>query len=221
VIELRQLRSLEDENARLKRLRPFRVLTVLDQWSQQSRLLEAASRMSGQTVGAALDQTVAGGVTPQPITGPNSCHARSRTGPSRVASSSSSFDLGNPWKRLHQVMQRAAPRRVFERAPIHVDRGCEGQDRSVASATIQRRPHSSLGHLTPNEYAHQRQNLEAETAAIHWLDLLRFGTNVNRRASLLSNCLLDVEAYDLARFRHVVELVGELQQGELHSRALR
>ena len=31
--------------------RPFRVLTVVDQWSRQSPILEAASSMSGRTVG--------------------------------------------------------------------------------------------------------------------------------------------------------------------------
>ena len=34
--------------------RPFRLLTVVDQWSRQSPILEVASSMSGQTVGAAL-----------------------------------------------------------------------------------------------------------------------------------------------------------------------
>jgi putative transposase len=34
--------------------RPFRILTVVDQWSRSSPLLEVAPRMSGQTVGAAL-----------------------------------------------------------------------------------------------------------------------------------------------------------------------
>ena len=31
--------------------RPFRIVTVVDQWSRSSPLLEVASRMSGYTVG--------------------------------------------------------------------------------------------------------------------------------------------------------------------------
>jgi len=38
--------------------RPFRVLTVIDQWSRQSSGLEVASSMSGLTVGAALDRVL-------------------------------------------------------------------------------------------------------------------------------------------------------------------
>ena len=56
--------------------RQFRVLTVVDQWSRQSPILEAASSMSGHTVGAALDRVLAGGVGPRSITSitaPNSC----------------------------------------------------------------------------------------------------------------------------------------------------
>ncbi|HST07817.1 MAG TPA: IS3 family transposase, partial [Gemmatimonadaceae bacterium] len=36
--------------------RPFRVLTVVDQWSRQSPILEVASSMSGAMVGQALDR---------------------------------------------------------------------------------------------------------------------------------------------------------------------
>ena len=48
--------------------RPFRVLTVVDQWSRQSPMLEAASSMSGVTVGVALDRVIQPGAAPQSIT---------------------------------------------------------------------------------------------------------------------------------------------------------
>ena len=48
--------------------RPFRVLTVVDQWSRQSPILDVASSMSGQTVGAALDRALTDGVRPRWIT---------------------------------------------------------------------------------------------------------------------------------------------------------
>ena len=40
--------------------RPFRILTVVDQWSRQGPLLEVASSMSGVTVGHALDRVLEG-----------------------------------------------------------------------------------------------------------------------------------------------------------------
>ncbi len=48
--------------------RPFRVLTVVDQWSRQSPILEVASSMSGGTVGQALDRVLTETRTPQSIT---------------------------------------------------------------------------------------------------------------------------------------------------------
>ena len=48
--------------------RPFRVLTVVDQWSRQSPLLEVASSMSGGTVGQALDRVLTSTQRPQSIT---------------------------------------------------------------------------------------------------------------------------------------------------------
>jgi len=40
--------------------RPFRILTVVDQWSRQSPVLEVAASMSGLAVGAALDRVLRG-----------------------------------------------------------------------------------------------------------------------------------------------------------------
>ena len=48
--------------------RPFRILTVVDQWSRSSPLLEVASRMSGYTVGEALDRVLEGPPRPRSIT---------------------------------------------------------------------------------------------------------------------------------------------------------
>ena len=40
--------------------RPFRILTVVDNWSRHSPVLEAGFRMSGETVGQALDRALNG-----------------------------------------------------------------------------------------------------------------------------------------------------------------
>ena len=49
--------------------RQFRVLTVVDQWSRESPLLEVATAMSGRTVAEALDRVLGGrGVIPRSIT---------------------------------------------------------------------------------------------------------------------------------------------------------
>ena len=48
--------------------RPFRILTVVDQWSRESPLLEVASSISGAAVGGALDRVLPNGTTPRSIT---------------------------------------------------------------------------------------------------------------------------------------------------------
>jgi putative transposase len=48
--------------------RPFRVLTVVDQWSRHSPVLEVAASMSALTVGQALDRVLDGSPGPRSIT---------------------------------------------------------------------------------------------------------------------------------------------------------
>ena len=47
---------------------PFRILTVVDNWSRHSPILEAGFRMSGETVGQALDRALNGRPGPRSIT---------------------------------------------------------------------------------------------------------------------------------------------------------
>ena len=48
--------------------RPFRVLTVVDNWSRQSPILEAGVRVSGAIVGETLDRVLRGERGPRSIT---------------------------------------------------------------------------------------------------------------------------------------------------------
>jgi putative transposase len=55
---------------------------------------------------------------------------------------------------------------------------------------IQRRPHSSLGHLTPNEFVGQRQVIQdAEEAVCSSEELSQNGTNVSRWQRPLFDCI--------------------------------
>jgi putative transposase len=58
--------------------RPFRILTVVDQWSRRSPLLEPASSMSGVSVSATLDRTLGTGPTPKFITADHGTEFMSR-----------------------------------------------------------------------------------------------------------------------------------------------
>ena len=48
--------------------RPFRVLTIIDNWSRHSPVLEAGVRMSGERVGQILDRALNGAPGPRSIT---------------------------------------------------------------------------------------------------------------------------------------------------------
>jgi len=48
--------------------RPFRVLTVVEQWSRESLFLEVATAMSGRTVAAVLDRILSASASPRSIT---------------------------------------------------------------------------------------------------------------------------------------------------------
>jgi putative transposase len=48
--------------------RPFRVLTVVDQWSRERPLLEVGTAMSGRTVAAVLDRILSRAACPRSIT---------------------------------------------------------------------------------------------------------------------------------------------------------
>ena len=48
--------------------RPFRVLTVVDQWSRRGPLLEVATAMSGRTIAKALDRVLGPAARPRSIT---------------------------------------------------------------------------------------------------------------------------------------------------------
>jgi putative transposase len=80
--------------------RPFRILTVVDQWSRSSPLVEVASRMSGRTVGEALDR-VLDHAPPRSITVDHGTEFQSRALEDwayQRGSSLISFVRANPWK---------------------------------------------------------------------------------------------------------------------------
>ena len=72
--------SMDFVHATLADRRPFRVLTVVDNWSRHSPMLEVDFRMSGERVGQALDRARNGTPGPRWITGPNFNREHSKIG---------------------------------------------------------------------------------------------------------------------------------------------
>ena len=141
--------------------RPFRILTVVDQWSRSSPLLEVASRMSGDTVRAALDRVLGSAPRPRSITVDHGAEFQSRALEDWAYRRGVLLDFIRPGKPVENAFIESFNGRLRDEC-LNVE-----QFASVADAQAkieawrvdynQRRPHGSLGHLTPTEFIEQRQ----------------------------------------------------------------
>ncbi len=116
--------------------RKFRILTVIDQWSRESVALEPGFSLTGRCVGKVLDQAAIGARAAARD------HRRQRhrvhlQGTRRVGVSTRRQARLHATRQAHRqwadrVVQRAAARRVPERARVHHDARPAGEDVSVA-----------------------------------------------------------------------------------------
>ena len=168
--------------------------------------------MSGHTVGAALDRAspAASDHARSPsITARNSCPARSRTGPSACVQ----LDFIRPGKPVENAFIESFNGRLRDEClNVHQFTSIEDLKLTIETWRVdynQRRPHSSLGHLTPDEYAQQRQKSGAEKSHFSAQDLVAF-RDVSRLPPTRLSC--HVEGYPVAEV---------LQRGPLHCIAAR
>jgi len=150
--------------------RPFRILTVVDQWSRSSPLLEAGSRMSGHSVGV-LDRILATTTRPRSITVDHGTEFQSPALEDWAYRQGVEFDFIRPGTPAENAFIESFNGRLRDEC-LNVY-----QFTSIADAQTkieawrldynQRRLHGSLGHLTPNEFITQRQATRvAEAVAI-------------------------------------------------------
>jgi putative transposase len=147
----------------------FRVLTVVDQWSRQSPILEVASSMSGRTVSGALDHAIAEGAAPRSITVDHGTEFMSRALEDWAYQRGVQLDFIRPGKPVENAFIESFNGRLRDEClNVHQFTSIADAKEKIEAWRVdynQRRPHGSLGHLTPNEYAQRRQNpLTAEVA---------------------------------------------------------
>jgi putative transposase len=141
--------------------RPFRILTVVDTWSRQSPVLEAGFRMSGETVSRALDGVLGEGPRPRSITVDHGTEFQSRALEDWAYQRGVQLDFIRPGKPVENAFIESFNGRLRDECLNVHQFASLAEAQSIIEAWRldynQRRPHGSLGHLTPNEFVMQRQ----------------------------------------------------------------
>ena len=145
--------------------RPFRVLTVVDQWSRQSPILEVASSQSGATVGVALDRVLVTGHALRSITVDHGTEFMSRALEDWAYRRGVQLDFIRPGKPVENAFIESFNGRLRDEClNVHQFTSIDDARTKIEAWRVdynQRRPHSSLGHLTPKDHAQQRQHPDA------------------------------------------------------------
>jgi putative transposase len=141
--------------------RQFRVLTVVDQWSRQSPLLEVATAMSGRTVAEALDRVLGDGVLPRSITVDHGTEFTSRALEDWAYRRGVQLDFIRPGKPVENAFIESFNGRLRDEClNVHQFLSLEDARRKIEvwrRDYNEQRPHSSLGDLTPSEFVTHRQ----------------------------------------------------------------
>ena len=145
------------------------MLTVVDQFSRQSPLIEPRSGFGGRDVAAALDRTVERTGVPVSITVDHGTEFTSKVLEEWAYQRGVKLDFTHPGKPTDNGHIESFKCRLRDEC-LNVSQFTSLED---ARAQIERwrrdynahRPHSSLGNLTPSEYAKLRQGERTSEAA--------------------------------------------------------
>lgn len=148
--------------------RAFRVLTVIDQWSRESVLMEADAALTGQSVVEALDALSRHRPLPKAITVDHGTEFTSKALDEWAYRRGVQLDFIRPGKPVENAFIESFNGRLRDEclnvssfvSIAHARELIEAWRRDYND----RRPHGALGHLTPSEYALQRQTSGAEAA---------------------------------------------------------
>jgi len=148
--------------------RPFRMLTVVDQFSRQSPLIEARFGFGGRDVVAALDRIIAHTGPPLSITVDHGTEFTSKALEEWAYQRGVKLDFTHPGKPMENGHIESFNGRLRDEC-LNVTQFTSIED---ARSQIERwridynvsRPHSSLGHLTPSEFAIRSQETRTSEA---------------------------------------------------------
>jgi putative transposase len=148
--------------------RGFRILTVIDQWSRESVLLEANFRLSGRCVGQALDRAAQDRGLPKSITVDNGTEFTSKALDEWAWRRGVKLDYTRPGKPTDNGLIESFNGRLRDEF-LNVNEFITMHDaREKLQAWKEDynalRPHGSLGNLTPSEFARMRSGQSKQAA---------------------------------------------------------
>lgn len=146
--------------------RRFRVLTVIDQWSRESVLLEAGFALTGQSVAAALERVAASRPLPKAITVDHGTEFTSRALDEWAWRRGVELAFITPGRPMENGLCESFNGRLRDEC-LNANEFVSLDDAKARIEAWRRdynehRPHSALGHLTPSEYANRGQARAAE-----------------------------------------------------------
>lgn len=148
--------------------RPFRVLTVVDQWSRESPMLEPGFSLSGKAVVDALERALYGRARPVSITVDHGTEFTSKILEAWAYERGVQLDFTRPGKPTDNGHIESFNGRLRDEC-LNVQQFLSLDDARQKLEAWRRdynehRPHSALGHLTPREFITKRQDLRTEKA---------------------------------------------------------
>jgi putative transposase len=154
--------------------RAFRVLTIVDQFSRQPPLLESRLSFGGRDVVAALDRAIERAGTPVSITIDHGPEFTSKVLEEWGYRRGVKLDFIHPGKPPGKPTENGHIESFNGRLRDECLNVIKFESIEDASEKIEEwridyndhRPHSSLGHLTPNEYAKKRQEKPTSELAV-------------------------------------------------------
>lgn len=160
--------SMDFVHDQLSSGRKFRVLTVIDQWSRESVLLEANFAMTGQSVVDAFEALARTRPLPRSITVDHGTEFTSKALDEWAYRNGVELDFIRPGKPVENAFIESFNGRLRDECLNAYDFATLDHAKQLIEAWRQDynrfRPHGALGHLTPSEYANRGQKQALQVA---------------------------------------------------------
>jgi putative transposase len=150
--------------------KPFRVLTVIDKWSRESILLEADFSLNGRCLIEAFERLGPQHPLPRAITVDNGTEFTCKVVDEWTYNHGIHLDFIRPGRPTENGMIESFNGRLRDEClNVHAFESIEDARQKLEAwrnGYNQHRPHGSLGHLTPSEYALQGQQATSKAARL-------------------------------------------------------